>query len=533
MRRNVVISVLLITLMLAGLGAIVYAQVTVQIGYPSSPADLGIITPQGYWIGQFPVTINGTTGEVYCMTPDGTVYEGSSYTANEASVPDNTMWQAISYLLSWYAPTDATSGAVDQVAIWELLGENPPYTDFALDSSITTPATTLAADCSDRNTALLNDTLTFASPSSASANAGDIVTFLVQLSSARPNVQIDFSASITPPGGSSTPLSSADVSPNTAFTDSEGMAQVSVAVPSTSAVGSTITVTAYTQCVWPMEYLDLLSYDSGAQNLIGLSPDLNLTASAHASVSQSLTVKAPVTITSNVANAGAVSETSGSYGQTPTAITATSNAGYAFLYWETTGGVSITSNLATTTTFTTSGAGTIEAFFEQIAPLQLDNVQLPPIATETGFMVPANVTLTNPNQVAETANVVITSGSTTLLNVNLNLNPQLTVTEPCYFNASQLAIGGYSCTVTVTTPAAKATSTQTATGNIGVTYVDDFYGAYKVTTEDFIGFVDAYIQYNSQGIYNPAYDLNHSGKIDNSDFLTFMSNYITYFQANP
>ena len=110
MRRNVIFSVLLITLMLSLLcvGVFVYASDTVTIGTPSSPTDLGITTSQGYWIGQFPVTINGTTtGEVYCLTPSGTVYEGSSYTADEVSAPDNATWAGISYLLSWYAPTDA------------------------------------------------------------------------------------------------------------------------------------------------------------------------------------------------------------------------------------------------------------------------------------------------------------------------------------------------------------------------------------------------------------------------------------------
>ena len=122
MRRNVIAIVLLITLMLASLGAMVYAQVTVQIGAPSSPNDLGITTSQGYWIGEFPITINANTGEAYCLTPSGTIYEGSSYTADEVSVPtDSTTWQAISYILSWNAPTDATSAAVDQVAIWQLL----------------------------------------------------------------------------------------------------------------------------------------------------------------------------------------------------------------------------------------------------------------------------------------------------------------------------------------------------------------------------------------------------------------------------
>ena len=258
MRRNMMTSVLLITLMLASFGAMVFAQVSVQIGYPSSPTDLGITTSQGYWIGQFPITINGNTGEAYCLTPSGTVYEGSSYSADEVLVPTNdATWQAISYLLSWYAPTDATSAAIDQVAIWDLLGEAPPYSDFVLDSSITSPAATLAADASGKNTAMPIDTLTWTSPGAgtASADPGTTVSFLVQLGSARPNVQIDFTASLTSAGGLPTTLPSADVSPSMAFTDSDGMAQVSVTVPSDAPVGSTIAVTASTQSVWPTAIL--------------------------------------------------------------------------------------------------------------------------------------------------------------------------------------------------------------------------------------------------------------------------------------
>ena len=513
-------------------GVFVYASDTVTIGTPSSPTDLGITTSQGYWIGQFPITINGTTGEAYCLTPSGTVYQGSSYTADEVSAPDNAIWDGISYVLSWYAPTDATSAAVDQVAIWELLGDSPPYADFSLDSSITGPATTLAAAARGMNTALPANTLAWASPTGAtSANPGDTVTFLVRLSSARPNVQIDFKGSITPPGGSLTPLPAAGFSTTAALTDSDGMAQVSVTVPSNAPPESTITVTGYTISVWPTEFLDLLNYNAGAQNLIGLSPALNLTASFSPTVSQSLTVNAPVTITSNIANAGLVSQTSGSYGQSPTPITATSNAGYAFLYWGTTGGVSMTSDLARTATFTTSGAGTIEAFFEQITPLQIANIQLPQIATETGFMVPTNVTLTNPNQVAETANVAVTEGSTTLFSGNFNVNAQQTVTEPCCFNANLLAIGNYTFTVTINTPAVTGTSTQTAAGNTGVTIVDDFIGAFRLSSIDYFEFVEAYIQYNSFGIYSPAYDLNHNGVIDGSAFLMFVSIYRSYFQA--
>jgi ABC-type phosphate transport system substrate-binding protein len=56
----------------------------------------------------------------------------------------------------------------------------------------------------------------------------------------------------------------------------------------------------------------------------------------------------------------------------------------------------------------------------------------------------------------------------------------------------------------------------------------------KVDGNDFFYWVDAYIHYYSNGIYNPYADINADGKIDGSDFLAFMSAYVAYYQAyNP
>ncbi len=149
MKKRIVLATLLVTLFLSMIGSSIYAQaLQVQIGVPSNPNDLGI-TAGSYWVGEFPVTLNpGTsqavTGEAYCMTSGGTVYEGTSYTATEVPVPNTPTWQQIAYLLSWNAPTTNSQAAIDQVAIWMLMGQNPPYTDFSLDSSITNQATSLS-----------------------------------------------------------------------------------------------------------------------------------------------------------------------------------------------------------------------------------------------------------------------------------------------------------------------------------------------------------------------------------------------------
>ena len=334
------------------------------------------------------------------------------------------------------------------------------------------------------------------SPSgTASVNPGDAESFLVQLNSTSPNVQIDFTATLTPSGGSPTPLPSADVSPSMAFTDSDGMAQVSVTVPSNAPVGSAITVTAYTQSVWPTEYLDLLNYNSGAQNLLGVGPALDLTTSSSASVSQSLTVLAPVTITSNEANAGTVSQTSGSYGHNPTTIAATAKPGYQFVNWVATGGVSVTSNLASTTTFITSGTGGIEAFFAPQTPIQPTSIQLPAIATQTGFTMPSSVTLTNPDLVSETASIQVSAGSTVIFTGTATLSSQQTVTVPCVFNTNSLTIGSYTFTTTVTTTSLPGSTPQTATAQSGVTYLGDLNGDGKVNFVDLCIFV---IEYESR-----------------------------------
>jgi len=292
MKKHALFSLVLISLMFMAISAMVYAQdVSVQIGTPSYLTDLGIISGS-YWIGEFPITINPgsaqQTGEVYCLTPAGTVYEGQTYNnVNVATVPDTQTWEAISYILTWDPPTDGTSAAVDQVAIWDLIGQPGPYADFTLDPSILTSATNLAASVEGLNVAHQGDTLTWISPASgsASANPGETVTFQLQLTAPRQNVQIDFTATLTPPTGPTTTLSSSDISPTQTLTDSNGQAEVTVTVPSNAQPGSTITVEASTMDVWPQEYLDLTTNNPGTQNLIGITPELDITSTATIAVS--------------------------------------------------------------------------------------------------------------------------------------------------------------------------------------------------------------------------------------------------------
>jgi hypothetical protein len=297
MKKGTIFVILLIGLIIAMMSATVYAQVVVNIGTPNTSNSLGVNSlNNGYWIGQFPITIysgtQSTTGAVYCMTPGGTVYEGSNYTATEAPVPNNSTWQAISYILSWNPPINGAEAAIDQVAIWMLLGQNPSgtppqYNDFQLDQSIITQASSLASSMTANggmNVALSGDQLQWITPfvgtegsaNVTSAAAGQPVTFQVQLTGpdynalSIPNVQVDFNAL-----GSTTPE----------YTNSNGIATYVLAVPQNAVPSSTITVTASTQSVWPVAYLDLLSLNPGTQNLLGVSPVLNLTTSYNIQVS--------------------------------------------------------------------------------------------------------------------------------------------------------------------------------------------------------------------------------------------------------
>ena len=279
----------------------VYAQtITVTIGYPSaSNGDLGV-TAGSYWIGQFPVQITNATGtypiEVYCLNYTGTVNEGSPYTASINPANDTAQWRAISYILSWNNPTDGTSAAIDQDAIWRVIGNYIPGEDFTLSDQIETAGANLAANAMGKDVARQGDQLKWVSPSTGnvSANADQTLTFQLQLTNSsgvpRPNVQIDFNATLQSTSGQNQTLSSEYVNSNQTFTDNNGLAQVSVTVPSYAQYGSTINLQAFTQGVWPQEYLDLTNYTSTAQDLIGCGSTLNLTVSTNICIQGFITV---------------------------------------------------------------------------------------------------------------------------------------------------------------------------------------------------------------------------------------------------
>jgi len=59
----------------------------------------------------------------------------------------------------------------------------------------------------------------------------------------------------------------------------------------------------------------------------------------------------------------------------------------------------------------------------------------------------------------------------------------------------------------------------------------DFFHEGTVDSLDFFYFMNAYVQYNANGVYNPACDLNHDGKIDAKDFFLFIHYYTQYCET--
>jgi hypothetical protein len=295
MKIEVVFVVLLLGLMVTAMSAVVFASapVNVTIGYPNnSNGDLGV-TSGSYWIGQFPIQVSsGSTsnsGEAYCLNYDSAIYEGSTYQADISPANDTAQWRAVSYILSWYAPTDNNGAAIDQVAIWRLIDNYNP-SEFNLPSTIETAAINLVGNATGKDVVRQGDQLNWISPvaGNTSANPNETVMFQAKLTNStgapRLNVQIDFNATLQPPSGPTQILNSTYVSSNQTFTDNNGVAQISVTVPSNAPYGSTIKVQASTQSAWPQEYLDLTTYTSSTQNLIGTGPALELTVSTNISI---------------------------------------------------------------------------------------------------------------------------------------------------------------------------------------------------------------------------------------------------------
>ena len=271
------------------------STVSVYIMDPNNPANGGEgLQSSGYWVGQIPIQITGgstvfqTLG--YCMNFDLSINIGGTYSANLAAATDSAEWRAVSYLLTWNNPATNNEAAASQVAVWRLLNQTRGTNYFReswLSIDIDNAGSALATAAWGKDVVRQGDIFTWVSPitanmSTTQAIPGQTVTFIAQLTDSvgapRANVKVLFNATLNT-GSQSTLLNSTYVSAASTYTDNQGHAQVSVRVPSDTALGATIAVEGATQSIWPQRYIDVTN--PSTQDLIGVGDTFQLTLSTN------------------------------------------------------------------------------------------------------------------------------------------------------------------------------------------------------------------------------------------------------------
>lgn len=281
-------------------GAVAQSTVSVYIMDPANSANGGKgLTSAGHWVGQIPLkitsgaTVRQTLG--YCMNFDRSITIGSTYTASLSAATDNAAWRAVSYILTWNTPGSNNEAAAAQVAVWRLLNSNYVRESW-LDVNIDNAGATLAATALGKDVARQGDSLSWVSPitgnlSSVQASPGQTLVFVMQLKASngqpRANVKVQFSATLNS-GGVQSQLGSPYVSASSAFTDSQGKAQVSITVPASSQPGATVTVEAQTHGVWPQKYIDVSTPQT--QDLVGVGDAFQLSVSTNICIYGFITV---------------------------------------------------------------------------------------------------------------------------------------------------------------------------------------------------------------------------------------------------
>jgi hypothetical protein len=283
--------VAILGLLLASLGAAVYAEVEVYIRNPLNTSNNAEgVTSSSYWVGEIPITISGEPDQqakAYCMNFDKTVYVGNAYPAELAAVADTPEWRAVSYILTWYnPPADGYAAAVNQVAIWRILNGTRGYEYVKpdwLSPSLDAAGNTLAEEVKNRDVVRQDDVFQWIEPvttneSAVMGNPGETITFKAQLTDLhgipRPGVRVLFSAVLG--------ADDVELDPVMTHTDSNGIACVNVKVPEDIQNGERVEVTASTKSVWPQLYLDL--NDDARQDLIGMGTCYELTVSTNVCV---------------------------------------------------------------------------------------------------------------------------------------------------------------------------------------------------------------------------------------------------------
>lgn len=298
LKTSKIVSILLLSLLLASIGVAVYAdtQVLVYIRNPlnSSNGAKGVVSGS-YWVGEIPITVTNSPPQqtnAYCINFDRTIYAGSEYPAKLAAVTDSAEWRAVSYILTWcHPPADGNAAAANQVAIWRLLNSTRGYpyvTPTWLSPTLDGAGNTLAEEVKNRDVVRQGDVLRWIEPVTTNKSAvmgepGKTITFKAKLTDSvgtpRPGVRILFTATLRPDNMA---LDSTHMYPSVTHTDSSGIAEVTVKVPETMKNGESIEVKASTKSVWPQLYLDL--NDEARQDLIGIGTTFELTVSTNVCV---------------------------------------------------------------------------------------------------------------------------------------------------------------------------------------------------------------------------------------------------------
>jgi hypothetical protein len=290
-----VFSPILLGVLLASMSIAVYAdlQVSVLLLDPVSHGAKGLYSGD-YHVGELAINVSKDTAPweqtfAYCMNFDKKNTDGDTYEATLATVMENAEWRAVSYILTWYhPPANNSEAAANQVAIWRLLNITRGYNYLRpdwLSATLDDAGNALANIANGKDVVRQGDLFQWIEPITANQSAvmGDVgktITFKAKLTNAtgapRANVKILFSAILRP---NNVTLNSTHVYPSEAYTDSNGIVEVTVKAPSDILNGASIEVKASTKSVWPQLYLDL--DDSRRQDLIGIGTTYELTVATN------------------------------------------------------------------------------------------------------------------------------------------------------------------------------------------------------------------------------------------------------------
>ncbi len=290
-----VFSIILLGLLLASTSLAVYAdiQVSVWLLDPVSHGAKGVYSGD-HRVGDLAISVSNGTAPweqtaAYCMNFNKTITSGNTYQATLATVMENAEWRAVSYILTWYhPPTNDSAAAANQVAIWRLLNITRGYNYWRPDwlyGTLDDAGNALANIAYGKDVVRQGDLFRWIEPITANqsavmGDAGKTITFKARLTNAsgapRANVKILFSAILRP---NNVTLNSTHVYPSEAYTDSNGIVEVTVKAPSDILNGASIEVKASTKSVWPQLYLDI--DDSRRQDLIGIGTTYELTVATN------------------------------------------------------------------------------------------------------------------------------------------------------------------------------------------------------------------------------------------------------------